>query len=89
MRAFLLTISCLLLSSANVRGLDYLTVDEEPDPGPSLDTVYVPGTPGAAWTVEEIETTRERILQVMIFQNFQLWKYFILIETFPRAGHPP
>ena len=64
MAAFLLTISSLLLSSARVRGeLDYLTVDEEPDPGPSLDTVYVPGTPGAAWTVEEIETTRERILQ--------------------------
>ena len=64
MRAFLLTISSLLLSSARVRGeLDYLTVDEEPDPGPSLDTVYVPGTPGAAWTVEEIQTTRERILQ--------------------------
>ena len=50
--------------------LHYLTWEEEPDPGPSLDTVYVPGTPGAAWTVEEIETTRERILQVMIFQNF-------------------
>ena len=64
MAAFLLTISSLLLSSARVRGeLDYLTVDEEPDPGPSLDTVYVPGTPGGAWTVEEIETTRERILQ--------------------------
>ena len=64
MAAFLLTISSLLLSSARVRGeLDYLTVDEEPDPGPSLDTVYVPGTPGAAWTVEEIQTTRERILQ--------------------------
>ena len=58
MAAFLLTISSLLLSSARVRGeLDYLTEDEEPDPGPSLDTVYVPGTPGAAWTVEEIQTT--------------------------------
>ena len=78
-----------LLSSVLVRGEDYLTWEEEPDPGPSLDTLYVPGTPGAAWTVEEIENTRERILQVMIFQNFQLLKYFILIETFPRAGHPP
>ena len=54
-----------LLSSVHVRGEDYLTWEEEPDPGPSLDTVYVPGTPGAAWTGEEIERTRERILQAI------------------------
>ena len=68
MTMFLFTLC--LLCSANVRGLDYLTWEEEPDPGPNLGTVYVPGTAGAAWTGEEIESTRERILQVMIFQNF-------------------
>ena len=27
-----------------------------PDPGPELDTRYVPGSPGAAWSEEEIST---------------------------------
>ena len=36
-----------------------------PNPGPSLDSVYVPGTPGADWTDEEIESTRYRILQAI------------------------
>ena len=35
-----------------------------PDPGPTLDTAYVPGTPGADWTDEEVHVTRMRILQV-------------------------
>ena len=34
-----------------------------PDPGPTLDIVYVPGTPGADWTDEEVHVTRMRILQ--------------------------
>ena len=89
MLSLLLSLGLLSCTSVLCEELHYLTWEEEPDPGPSLDTLYVPGTPGVAWTVEEIENTRERILQVMIFQNFQLLKYFILIETFPRAGHPP
>ena len=36
-----------------------------PNPGPNLHTVYVPGTSGANWTDEEIETTRYRILQAI------------------------
>merc|ERR1712066_742836 len=36
-----------------------------PDNGPEMDTVYVPGTPGADWTSEEVETTRQRIFQIM------------------------
>ena len=44
---------------------DYLTSDMAPTPGPALDTAYVPGTPGAAWTEEEIESTRFRILQAI------------------------
>ena len=32
----------------------------DPDFGPTLDTVYVPGNPGAAWTGDEIESTRQR-----------------------------
>ena len=42
-----------------------MTHDMDPTPGPSLDSVYVPGTPGAPWTDEEIETTRFRILQAI------------------------
>ena len=38
--------------------------DMSPDPGPELDTVYVPGSPGAAWSEAEIRSTRARILQV-------------------------
>ena len=38
---------------------------QAPDPGPALDTAYVPGTPGAAWTEAEIESTRLRILQAI------------------------
>merc|ERR1719192_1984236 len=43
----------------------YLTYETDPDPGPTLDTAYVPGNPGAAWTEEEIESTRFRILQAV------------------------
>ena len=44
---------------------DYMTVEISPNLGPSLDSVYLPGTPGADWTDEEIETTRYRILQAI------------------------
>ena len=44
---------------------EYLTSRDSPDPGPYLDSVYKPGTPGAEWTDEEIETTRYRILQAI------------------------
>ena len=44
---------------------DLLTIDMSPNPGPSLDSVYVPGRPGADWTDEEIETTRYRVLQAI------------------------
>ena len=36
----------------------YLLKGEQPNPGPEMDTVYIPGTPGAAWTKEEVESTR-------------------------------
>ena len=55
----------LALSSASLLTPAYLTSREDPDPGPALDTVYVPGNPGAAWTEEEIESTRLRILQAI------------------------
>ena len=42
-----------------------MTSDMSPDPGPSPDTAYVPGRPGADWTDEEIESTRYRILQAI------------------------
>ena len=40
-----------------------------PDPGPTLDIAYVPGTPGADWTDEEVHVTRMRILQVAFLGN--------------------
>ena len=36
----------------------YLWKNEAPDPGPEMDTVYIPGTSGAPWTKEEIDSTR-------------------------------
>lgn len=57
-----------LLTLSSVSMLDpmlYMEVGMEPDPGPTLDTAYVPGTPGADWTEEEIDSTRLRILQAI------------------------
>ena len=38
----------------------YLLKNEAPDPGPEMDTVYIPGNAGAPWTKEEIDSTRCR-----------------------------
>ena len=35
-----------------------ITTDMTPTPGPEMDTVYVPGTPGGQWSPEEIDFTR-------------------------------
>merc|ERR1719232_487759 len=45
--------------------LSSLTKDMSPNPGPELDTVYVPGTPGAPRSEDEIKSTRLRILQAI------------------------
>ena len=63
--AMFLLFPFLTLGSASLLFPAYLTVDEAPDPGPALDTAYVPGNPGATWTEEEIESTRLRILQAI------------------------
>ena len=44
---------------------DYMTTDMTPDSGPEMDTVYQPGTPGAQWSAEEVDTTRQRIIQMI------------------------
>ena len=62
MMTILLTLSLLFYG---LKCEDYLTWEEEPDTGPSLASVYVPGTPGSDWTGAEIESTRARILQAM------------------------
>jgi hypothetical protein len=41
---------------------------EEPNPGPEMDTVYIPGTLGGAWTKEEVDSTR----------LYFIFKYFLL-----------
>ena len=50
----------------------YLKKGEQPNPGPEMDTVYIPGTPGAAWTKEEVESTRywKNCLKGCIFLSF-------------------
>ena len=56
--------------------MSYLTYDESPTPGPELASVYVPGTPGAAWTEDEIKSTRLRILQVhKVTTRIRILKY--------------
>ena len=56
--------------------MSYLTYDESPNPGLELASVYVPGTPGAAWTEDEIKSTRLRILQVhKVTTRIRILKY--------------
>ena len=61
----LLLFPLLTLSSDSMLNPAFMEVGMDPDPGPTLDTAYVPGTPGADWTEEEIESTRLRILQAI------------------------
>ena len=61
---FLLS-SLFLISARGLVQFDYMTNEMDPDPGPSLASAYVPGTPGDAWTGEELESTRYRILQAI------------------------
>ena len=64
--------------------LSYLTYDVSPNPGPELASVYVPGTPGASWTEDEIKSTRLRILQVQkVTMRMRILKYLC-----PQAIHP-
>jgi len=51
---------------ANCNSLDLLSLDEVSNPGEeSPGTVYKAGQPGANWTPEEIDFTRQRILQAI------------------------
>ena len=43
----------------------YLTRKMSATSGPESDDVYQPGTPGGAWTDEEVATTRRRIFQMI------------------------
>ena len=71
----------------------YLKKGEQPNPGPEMDTVYIPGTPGAAWTKEEVESTRywKKCMKGCIFLSFLLIVSFSscqrnLIKTFQIEG---
>ena len=59
-----LLLSLLLPLAACYDGA-YMTSDMTPDPGPEMSTVYQAGSPGAAWSPEEVETTRQRVLQMI------------------------
>ena len=51
---------------ANCNSLDLLSLDDVSNPGEdSPGTVYKAGQPGANWTPEEIDFTRQRILQAI------------------------
>merc|ERR1712226_1088145 len=59
---FLVFMAIIASSKGNV----YMTSDMDPTPGPeSPDTVYIPGNPGGQWTPEEVDSTRQRILQMI------------------------
>ena len=49
---------------------EYMTKEEEPNPGPERDTVYVPGTPGGQWTNEEVDATRSLTFSFSLFSSF-------------------
>ena len=62
MKALLIAL-CFGLVTAEAPNYDDLiasliTKDMTPNPGPEMDTAYVPGTPGGQWSEEEIEITR-------------------------------
>ena len=48
----------------------YMPSDMTPTPGPEMDTVYQPGTPGGQWTADEVDSTRQRVLQMIT----PIWK---------------
>ena len=68
----------------------YLSGTEAADPGPSLDTVYQPGTAGADWSGEEVETTRERILQAInpttYSEIYKTWTVSLVLMFSSRCG---
>ena len=62
MKALLIAL-CFGLVTAEAPNYDDLiaslmTKDMTPNPGPEMDTAYIPGTPGGQWSEEEIEITR-------------------------------
>ena len=57
----------LIFLLAKCQCRDLMSKDEIPDPGiSSPETIYQPGEPGANWTPEEIDSTRERLLKVAL-----------------------
>ena len=61
-----------------------MTPDMVPNPGPEMETVYIPGNPGGQWTPEEIDSTRRRVTQ-MIHPD---WEMKLLMGTADtRLGH--
>ena len=43
---------------------DFMSKEEIPSAGPELESVYMPGTPGAPWTRGEVTTMRTIITMV-------------------------
>ena len=60
-----------------------------PDPGPTLASAYVPGTPGADWTDEEVHVTRMRILQACFFSHPFAIKTNVMSSCSIYQGCPP
>jgi hypothetical protein len=66
-------VGLLILCFGLVTAQDYMTSDMTPDLGAEMDSVYQPGTPGGQWSADEVETTRQRIIQ-MIHPNWDVKK---------------
>ena len=67
---------------------DYMTTDMTPDQGPEMDTVYQPGTPGAQWSAEEVDTTRQRIIQMISPEwdvKVQTWAGYLTVKALHSA----
>ena len=69
----MMIVGLLTLCFGLVTAQDYMTSDMTPDPGAETDSVYQPGTPGGQWSADEVETTRQRIFQ-MIHPNWDVKK---------------
>ena len=45
---------------------------EATNPGPEMDTVYIPGTSGAAWTEEDVKYTRLNFFVVFFMFSYKI-----------------
>ena len=62
-----------------------MSKEETPSPGPELESVYVPGTPGARWTRGEVTTMRTILTMVTTAQTIVIVMVKILVKKMPKV----